>query len=146
MAQGCNSQKPKAQEKVVSPSDTTNPKVSIKVNKKYDEKGNLVQYDSSYSYFYSTPGGNIESISSDSFYNQFGELFHSRYNDFLRHRFDNIFFNDSLYKYDLLNRDFFDKRFELNNSMFYGLFREMDSLKMEMLKHSYPNGVMKRKE
>ena len=31
----------------------TNPQTSIKVDKKYDSKGNLIKYDSTYSYYYS---------------------------------------------------------------------------------------------
>lgn len=42
------------------------PKVDVKVNKKYDENGNLIQYDSSYSVIYSSPGTDIQFNNMDS--------------------------------------------------------------------------------
>jgi hypothetical protein len=51
------------------------PKVDIKVNKKYDENGNLVQFDSSYSIVYSSPNAtsNIQffNFDNDSIFSQF---------------------------------------------------------------------------
>ena len=55
----CN--KPTAKQ-TTAVSDTANPKTSVTVNKKYDDKGNLIRYDSSYSYSYKSPGGNFKSI------------------------------------------------------------------------------------
>ncbi len=143
---GCNSQKNKAVEQVPVSSvpDTTQPQVSIRVNKTYDDKGNLVQYDSAYSYYYSSPGGRIKQLSSDSFYSQFRTRFHSRYDDWLDSSLEPIFFSDSLFKYDFLNSDYFNKRYELNRKRFNDLFREMDSLKTDMLKHYFPDGTMKK--
>ena len=37
--------------------NSTQPQTEIKVNKEYDKDGNLVKYDSSYSYFYSNIEG-----------------------------------------------------------------------------------------
>lgn len=57
--------------KVIASIDTTaKPKLNVRVNKKYDKKGNLVQYDSTYSYFYNSPEFN-NSISNDSVYSNF---------------------------------------------------------------------------
>ena len=120
------------------------PRVDIKVNKKYDDKGRLVQFDSSYSYYYSAPGG-IQQMQPDSFYSRFRALVRVRTEDLFEQRFDPVFFNDSLYKNDLLNKDYFGERFELNKPMFYDFRREMDSLKTDILRRNYPQGTMKRK-
>lgn len=41
-------------------SDTVNrPKINVNVNKRFDDKGRIVQFDSTYSYFYSSPNGTI---------------------------------------------------------------------------------------
>jgi len=51
------------------------PKIDIKVNKKYDENGNLVQFDSSYSIVYSSPDANTNiqffNFDNDSIFSQF---------------------------------------------------------------------------
>jgi hypothetical protein len=165
---GCNNQKNKMQENQTalssndsssvhsdshdsasvnfSSNNTTNPKVDIRVNKKYDKNGNLVQYDSTYAYFYSTPKGRMERLRSDSLYARFQAQFRSRYNNLIEHDLNTVFFNDSLFKYDFLNNDYFHKRFELNTPSFSRLFNEMDSLKTDMLKQYYPKGEMKRKD
>lgn len=144
---GCNSQKNKAVEIVKDPviSDTTQPQVNIRVNKKYDDKGNLIQYDSTYSYYYSSQSGNVQQLSSDSLFTQLRSKFRTKYDDWFSHSLDPVFFSDSLFKYDFLNKDYFEKRFELNKRVFQDLFREMDSLKTDMLKRDYSNGIMKRK-
>ena len=56
--------------------DSIQPKTDIKVNKEYDEKGNLIRYDSSYSYYYS----NIEndSLLGDSIFSDFQNYFNKR--------------------------------------------------------------------
>ncbi|MCX6231870.1 MAG: hypothetical protein NTZ33_10040 [Bacteroidetes bacterium] len=79
------------------------PKIDIKVNKKYDEKGNLVQYDSSYSIVYSSPNANTNiqffNFDNDSLFNQFkgnmngNPLFNDDFfKDFQSFGFDQNFF------------------------------------------------------
>jgi hypothetical protein len=70
------------------------PKVDIKVNKKYDEFGNLIQYDSSYSIFYSSPGANIHFFNGNS--------------DSVMAHFRDFFDNDKFFK-----DEFFDKNFRM---------------------------------
>ncbi len=56
--------------------DTINkiePKTNIKVNKEYDENGNLIRYDSTYSYYYSNIEG--DSLLRDSVFNKFRTFF-----------------------------------------------------------------------
>jgi hypothetical protein len=52
---------------------TNQPKVDVKVNKKFDERGNLIQYDSSYSIIYSSPDTDIQffNLENDSIFSQF---------------------------------------------------------------------------
>ena len=101
---GCNGQK-KQNEKVtrqIASIDTiAKPKVDVRVNKKYDDKGNLLQYDSTYSYFYSSPRFK-NSISSDSLFSNFKMPLRNDYKGLLEDNMNNIFFNDSLFKYDFL--------------------------------------------
>ena len=104
-----------------------NPQTSIKVNKKYDDKGNLVKYDSSYSYYYS----NIKEDKNlrDSIFNSFRNTFGNKYFFSRDPYFNSLFFEDSLLKYDFYRRDFFLNRFRNNMQKMDSLFWRMDSLK-----------------
>ncbi|NVN94501.1 MAG: hypothetical protein HXX18_04360 [Bacteroidetes bacterium] len=84
------------------------PKVDIKVNKKYDEKGNLIQYDSSYSIIYSSPNTDVQffNFENDSLFTRFKNKMGE--NDF----FNNDFFNN--FPEFGLNQDFFQMNPMLN--------------------------------
>jgi len=70
---------------VESIKDTIQPKEDIKVNKKFDENGNLIQYDSTYTYSYSS-NGELESERVDSLFESmnFG-LFNLSNDTLMRH-------------------------------------------------------------
>jgi hypothetical protein len=122
---GCNGQtliKGKGNEKKQS-----EPKIDIKVNKEYDKNGNLIQFDSTYSYFYS----NIENNKNarDSIFNHFKKQFNEKYFFSKEPFFNDFFFEDSLLFYDFYKKDFFFNRFKNNMRKMDRLFLEMDSLK-----------------
>lgn len=121
----CNGQN--QTEKVSENLDTIKPKINTKVYKKYDEDGNLISVDSTYSYFYS----NIEndSLLEQKFFKDFKFGFDDNFN-----RLDSImssnFFNDDLFKmHDFYTDDFFRNRFKMNDSSVEEIFKRMDSLK-----------------
>jgi len=103
------------------------PQTKIFVNKEYDQEGNLIKFDSTYSYFYSNTesdslfGDSTFAIFRDDFFN----LFPLKQRPFL----NDLFFEDSLLSYDFFKDDFFTKRFQLNRERFDKLFEKMDSLK-----------------
>ena len=76
------------------------PKVDIRVNKKYDESGNQIGFDSTYTSFYSNIEG--DTLLMDSLFNQFNPFLKNHYDGVFDRQFENMFFNDSLF-YD----DFF---------------------------------------
>ena len=147
---GCNGQTQKKQsekvknnEKVVPADSANKPQVSVKVNRQYDDKGNIIRFDSTYSYIYSSPKGSI-SLGNDSVYSNFRSFFEKNHPALMDRNIDNIFFNDSLFKYDFFNDDYFQKRFELNEKMFGSMYQQMDSIKKQYLKQNYPNGQQKK--
>lgn len=147
---GCNGQTKKDQSllkegELITDDSLNKPQVKVNVNKQYDDKGNVIRFDSTYSYFYSFPSGKSMNLDNDSVYSHFRSYFHKTYPDFLNPQFDNIFYNDSLFKYDFFNNDYFLKRFELNRKMFDNMYKQMDSLKWDFLQHNYPNGYSKKK-
>jgi hypothetical protein len=126
------------------PVDTANqPKVKVNVNKRYDDKGRVVQFDSTYSYFYSSPKG-MAHLNNDSIFNNFQSFFNKSYPNIFKDQNQDIFFNDSLFKYDFFNDDYFLKRYQLNQKNFEGFYKRMDSLKQDFLQHTYPKGFQKK--
>lgn len=124
----------KARKKKKNKETTTkeNPKTNIVVNKEYDNEGNLIRYDSTYSYYYSnteSDKGNMDSI-----YNEFRKHFKNHYFFSREPFFEDFFFEDSLLKYDFYKEDFFYKRFENNMKHMEQLFHDMDSVKNEFYK------------
>jgi hypothetical protein len=103
------------------------PQVNIKVNKRYDEKGNLVAVDSTYSSFYSNVRGDTSKM--DSLFHRFDRYFNENHSSLLPKEFNNLFFKDSLRYPDFFHNDFFMKRYELNDSYFRDMMHRMDSIK-----------------
>jgi hypothetical protein len=120
--------------------DQNKPQTNIKVIKKYDKNGNLVKYDSTYSYYYSNMKN--DSIVRDSAVTQFKRYFNNKYKFSEEPFFKDLFFQDSLLKYDFYNKDFFTKRFRNNMDKMDKLFEQMDSLKnqyfLEQVKPQVP--------
>ncbi|MFY9153710.1 MAG: hypothetical protein WAO52_16955 [Prolixibacteraceae bacterium] len=116
--------------------NTNVPKTNIKVNKEYDKDGNLIRYDSTYSYFYS----NIvnDSILGDSIFSDFKDQFNQRYIFSSEPYFSDFFFQDSLLKYDFYKNDFFSKRYKNDMERMGKLFQEMDSVKNLYFKNQFP--------
>jgi hypothetical protein len=109
-----------------------NPKVSVRVNRKYDSKGNLIRFDSTYSFRYSSRGNDSSMTSLDTIFRNFKSDFPFEW----KTGFENFFMTDSLARYDFLNPDYFSKRFDLNIKEIRDHFRRMDSLKNRYL-HEY---------
>lgn len=122
-------------------SDTTlilgnQPKEDIKVNKEYDENGNLIRYDSTYTYYYSNIEG--DEIVADSIFNNFRNMFENNYSFSTMPYFNDLFFEDSLLKYGFYKNDFFHERFMNNMQQMERLFWEMDSIKNKFSMEQFP--------
>lgn len=131
----CKGQEKKLEDNKLS--DTKNaPKEDIIVNKEYDKDGNLIRYDSTYTYFYS----NIENdtIAEDSIFTNFRKMFELQYPFSYKPSFNNFFFRDSLMKYDFYKKDFFSERFKQNMEQSEKIFQEMDSIKNKFFMEQFP--------
>lgn len=105
------------------------PKVNIKVNRHYDDKGNVVGFDSTYTSYYTNVAGDTAQM--DSLMNRFDRYFNLNHSSFFRNEFNPLFFNDSLRYPDFFHDDFFRKRYELNDEYLKGMMQRMDSIKNE---------------
>lgn len=126
VAHGCSAQHDEVNETNDS-LKTNKPQENIIVNKEYDDKGNLVRFDSSYSYYYSNMQN--DSTFGDSTYLNFQSNFFNTFPGFQQPYLDNLFFEDSLLFYDFYKDDFFSNRFKNNRLRFDKLFEKMDSMK-----------------
>ena len=129
----CNAQNKKNESENKSNIETEvikpEPKIDIQVNKKYDESGSQIGFDSTYTSFYSNIEG--DTLLMDSLFNQFNPFLKNNYDGVFDRQFENLFFNDSLFYDDFFHTDFFRKRYEMNNEYFKRVMNEMDSVKNE---------------
>jgi len=109
----CNSQEKKDdleqitdQEKVAD-----EPKGTWKVDKEFDEDGNLIRYDSIYSWSSSDDFGGLNLQDRDSLLQSFQSKFFQRFSDSNRFGFDRFFEQDSLFGQRFFNEDFFGSEF-----------------------------------
>jgi len=116
-------------------SGNNKPQTNIKVNKVYDKDGNLVKYDSVYTYFYSNM--NNDSVAQDSMFGNFSNEFYNQLPNINRNFFDNQFFNDTSFLKDFYNNDFFSNRFHNNMDMMDKMFQHMDSIKNSFYNQQY---------
>jgi hypothetical protein len=117
----------KTQEPFAAVDSLDKPKVSIKVNRRYDDKGNLVGFDSTYSSYYSNVRG--DTIKMDSLIHGFDSYFNHNRSFLFDDHFNNLFFNDSTRYPDFFHNDFFLKRYELNDAYMRDMMERMDSMK-----------------
>jgi hypothetical protein len=126
--------------KTESQKDGNSPNTSINVKKIYDKNGNVVQYDSSYSSFYSSIKGNPHL--RDSIFNNFRNDFNDKYFFSNEPFFKNFFFDDSAMNKDFFRNDFFFKHFRSDMARMDSLFQGMDSVKNDFFnKHLKPNVI-----
>src|SRR5688572_795856 len=117
------------------------PKVNIKVNRHYDDKGNVVGFDSTYTSFYSNVQGDTSRM--DSLMGSFDKYFNKDYSSIFNNEFNSLFFNDSLRYPDFFHSDYFMKRYELNDHYFRGMMNRMDSIKNQFYQQHSDNGQKK---
>ncbi|HYG18775.1 MAG TPA: hypothetical protein VD816_07595 [Ohtaekwangia sp.] len=117
---------------------SVSPKVSIKVNKQFDDQGNIVGFDSTYTSYYSNMTGDTARM--DSLMNSFNRYFDLNHSSFFRNEFNPLFFDDSLRYPDFFHPDFFMRRYELNDQYLRGMMKRMDSIKNRFYREGSSQG------
>lgn len=115
------------------------PRTEVRVNKEYDERGNLIAYDSTYSSFYSSH--NADPAIMDSLFGDFHPRLNMRFPFMHDPGFNDLFFRDTLLYPDFFHDDFFEKRMELNEQWMRRMMAQMDSMKNDWFRdpaHSVP--------
>ncbi|MDG1729451.1 MAG: hypothetical protein P8K68_07615 [Algibacter sp.] len=121
------------------------PKEKWDVRKEYDEFGNLIKYDSIYSWSYSDIKGdslrvNLDSI-MDSFQRYLGDNMPNTWNQ------DFSYFpkHDSLFMNDFFEDDYFFRNWQNQHSELESMIKHMDSTRNLFLKRFHP-GLLESKE
>jgi hypothetical protein len=114
------------------------PKESWNVEKKYDEHGNIIRYDSTYSWSYSNFDGDSVTIGIASIMSSFRPFFDNNYSSIWEEGFGNPIWNDSLLYHDFFSPNYFYNRYKQNFFEMENMMRRMDSIRMDFFKNSYP--------
>lgn len=102
------------------------PKGTWKVDKEFDENGNLIWYDSIYSWSSNDKFENLSSIDRDSLMQSFKSRFFTNFSGFENQGFETVFSQDSLFSKHFFTDDFFDSNFGND-------FMDIDELTQQMI-------------
>jgi hypothetical protein len=119
----CNSQDSKTPKKNTGKNE---PHEAYKVNKKYDDQGRLIEFDSTYTRYYSSYKG--DTLRFDSIMQDFDAFFNDHMFVF---KPGDIVVRDSTFHHDFFRDDFFEQKFYHQDELMLKMMREMDSLKNE---------------
>lgn len=122
------------------------PQVNWKVNKKYDDKGNLIAYDSTYTWSYSTKDGKMSNIAADSVMSAFKKQFNTEFPSLFKEGFGNPVWTDSLFYRDFNDHDYFMKKWQNHYFDMNKMMRQMDSLRNSFLNNNYPGLNIQKKK
>ena len=133
----CQSQDVKSGEQIQG---KKKPHEKIEVNKKYDSKGNLIEFDSTYSSYYSSYLG--DTLDIDSVLDNFHMYFNHRFQGITS---NNLFDMDSTFAPGFFHDDFFEQQFFKQDEMMLKMMQEMDSIKNEFFKmHSEQSKIVQQ--
>ncbi|MDO6516633.1 hypothetical protein [Zobellia uliginosa] len=132
---GCNAQESKdiAEHKEAEKQINEEPKGTWKVNKEFDENGNLIRFDSIYSW----SSGNLEDLAAldkDSTLQQMRSKFYSRFSHFDQKGFEDVFGPDSLFTKHFFNDEFFKSPFGKDFFDLDAWHKQMENRQKEFLK------------
>ncbi len=118
---------------------TDKPRTNVQVKKVYDDHGNLIKYDSAYTYVYSSPQmkGDLRDSVITEFQKHFGQNEFFGNESFFKDIFsrDSLLMNSDMFGNDFFNRDFFSKDFGFNSQNMEKFFSQMDSVRKEFFRH-----------
>lgn len=117
------------------------PKGEWEVHKEYDEHGNLIRYDSIYSYAYTNIEGDSLRINLDSIMDSFQGYFKKNAPFEWKDRFSYFPESDSLLLKDFFNEEYLFENWESHHPEMRAMMKKMDSIRNSFLKKYHP-GLM----
>lgn len=129
---GCNAQNQpgKGTDKSEVKKDGQNePKESWTVKKEMDENGNVIGYDSTYTWSYSTANGDSLTLNADSVFQSIQSFFGNDMSKVWDKSLMDPMMRDSLLPRELFSDNYFEKRWKDDYFDMDKMFQEMDSLR-----------------
>ena len=125
----CNSQNNDIKNTETEESDkkiVEEPKGTWKVDKEFDENGNLIRYDSIYSWSSDDKYNNLSMSERDSLMLSFKSRFFTNFSGFENQGFEDVFSKDSLFSKHFFNDNFFGSDFGSD-------FIDIDKIRQQMI-------------
>lgn len=143
----CNAQhkQNETHSKQITTANDNKPQASWKVNKRYDDKGRLIGFDSTYTWTYSSKGGKIYSVEADSVMAAFRKQFNNEFPSMFNKNFGDPIWSDSLFYKDFISPDYFSKKWEEHYFNMEQMMKQMDSMRHSFLQKNYPGLDMQKK-
>ena len=142
LALGCNAQDQhgKSNEKSVQKKDQKNsPNESWTVKKEMDENGNVIGYDSTYTWSYSTMNGDSVTVNVDSLMQSIHSYFDNDMPQVWDHSLMDPMLRDSLLGRDLFSDNYFQERWKDDYFDMDKMFQRMDSLRNRFFEQKFPD-------
>ena len=114
LTSGCKGQEHKNEENIQKDSTeltAEQPKGTWKVDKEFDENGNMIRYDSIYSWSSTDDFGDLAQKNPDSLLQSFQSKFYRNFKGFDNQRFGDLFAEDSLFTKRFFDDGFFGSEF-----------------------------------
>ncbi len=139
-AVGCDAQNQSGEksEMQVQKDQKNSPKESWTVKKEVDENGNVIGYDSTYTWSYSTMNGDSLMVNVDSLMNSFQSYFDESMPSVWNHSLMDPMLRDSLLGRDLFSDNYFHRRWKDDFFDMDKMFQHMDSLRNEFFNEHFP--------
>lgn len=122
----CNGQKNEIKKTETKENIVEKPKGNWEVNKEFDENGNLIRYDSIYSWSSSNKLNHLSSVERDSLMQTLKSRFFTNFSSFKNQGFEDMFSEDSLFSKRFFNDDFFGSDFGKD-------FMNIDKIEQQMI-------------
>lgn len=139
---GCNAQDKKLSGEDLSKKDrkemANQPDISWDVHKQFDEHGNVIGYDSTYTWSYTNIEGDSVRVNTDSLMNSFNLYFKDNLPYIWDRNFTQPLWADSLFNRDFMDESYFHNRWKKQYFDMDNMFREMDSIRMQFFNERYP--------
>lgn len=139
---GCSAQdhSEKGPDKTELKKDQKNmPKENWTVKKELDENGNVIAYDSTYTWSYSTENGDSFSVNVDSVMQSIKSYFSKNMPSVWDKSLMDPMLNDSLLQRDLFSDDYFHERWKDDFFDMDKMFDRMDSIRNQFFKQEFPD-------
>ncbi|MEW2921224.1 hypothetical protein AB1A65_07130 [Muricauda sp. ANG21] len=135
---GCKGQERKTDEAKENTNLAEQPKGNWKVNREFDENGNLIQYDSIYSWSSSDYVDDLAQMDRDSLFTSFRSRFSRSFSQFDNDGFPNFFAEDSLFSKHFFKDDFFESPIGRDFMDLDKIHKKMEEMQRQFLEHYAP--------